>query len=277
MYGVLNAPAQPINYFEEPTFVGWRRAQWKIYERIAAERIDYFERKVGRVHGSKVLEIGCGTGEAVRELWSRGADACGSEHSILSVHTARENYPQIRFFSSDEVNFNDGAFDAVFLFHILEHIRSPTKIMSEVARLVAPGGYLYIRVPHMLSATGILFGRHWPGLSPEHVHFYSSRSLNLLARQYGFAPVVNETASDVRYLLGGMRRLLRGPITPTTRLRDAGYGMPSASWRTIVHMAQLFYAPFVVLERLVGCGDELCAIFRKPVAYASRNRQNSLS
>lgn len=44
--------------------------------------------------------------------------------------------------------FADNSFDFIEIFHILEHLEKPFEAMAELNRILAPGGELYIKVPH---------------------------------------------------------------------------------------------------------------------------------
>lgn len=44
--------------------------------------------------------------------------------------------------------FADGTFSRVTADHVLEHLGSPFRVMAEIHRVLAPGGFLILRVPH---------------------------------------------------------------------------------------------------------------------------------
>lgn len=49
---------------------------------------------------------------------------------------------------SEELPFADGDFDTIILSDVLEHIAEPTKVWSQLARLLGPDGYLLLNVPY---------------------------------------------------------------------------------------------------------------------------------
>jgi SAM-dependent methyltransferase len=83
---------------------------------------------------------------------------------------------------------NDNSFDIVFFNHVLEHIPNDIGALSEVYRILKPGGLLILGVPN----EGALFWQLAYRLQPhvlaasDHVHFYTAKSLKEKCLQAGF-------------------------------------------------------------------------------------------
>jgi len=251
-WAVVDLPV--TEYFDQSEYVSWRKKSRPRFLREASARIDEFERRVGRLEGLSVLEIGSSTGEALEVAHARGANVVGVEEAEQASALADAR----TFTSLDEV---EGQFDVVMMFHVLEHIHQPKDFLESLGRRLKRDGHLYIRVPHKRSASGRVFGLYWPGLSPEHIHFFSTKSIASACDD--MAPVYIGTSPDARYAIGGARRLLRGRLRPTVNLAAAGYGMPSGRSQRIVEAARLAYTPIGMMEGVFNLGDELVAIFKK--------------
>lgn len=106
-------------------------------------------RKTGLdVAGSTVLDVGSGTGFYI-DWWRRlGARRLsGVDIADSAVARLRERFPEVRFERvdvSDEVPFDDGAFDVVsafdVLFHIVDDERYP-RAVAGIHRMLRPGGW----------------------------------------------------------------------------------------------------------------------------------------
>jgi SAM-dependent methyltransferase len=101
--------------------------------------------------GSRVLEIGCGTGAVTRVLagWPGVAEAIGVDPSPAFVTKARalaRGIPTLSFHEADghAAPFGDGTFDAVVLHTTLCHVREPEAMLGEAVRLLRPGGCLAV-------------------------------------------------------------------------------------------------------------------------------------
>jgi SAM-dependent methyltransferase len=52
---------------------------------------------------------------------------------------------------SDRLPWPDAAFDAITCMHVVEHLRSMTNVWNEIARLLKPGGFVYVETPGVQS------------------------------------------------------------------------------------------------------------------------------
>ena len=57
------------------------------------------------------------------------------------------DYAQANF-DTDTLPWADATFDAITCMHVVEHLRAPGHIIRESARLLKPGGRIYIETPH---------------------------------------------------------------------------------------------------------------------------------
>ena len=110
------------------------------------------ERLGGRVTGQRALEIGCGRGVGTQIIFERfGArEVHGFDLDPDMVHRARHRlaaYPsdRLRVFVGDAENIeaDDASYDAVFDFGIIHHVPHWQTAVSEVARVLKPGGLFF--------------------------------------------------------------------------------------------------------------------------------------
>jgi SAM-dependent methyltransferase len=96
--------------------------------------------------GSRVLDAGCGPGswnyEATPHLAITGFD-------VLPLSPRRPWRPRTDWLRADmgRQPFRDGSFDAVFSHYTLEHVSELSACADELARVLRPGGLLYVSVP----------------------------------------------------------------------------------------------------------------------------------
>ncbi|MGI8783428.1 MAG: class I SAM-dependent methyltransferase [Acidobacteriota bacterium] len=112
------------------------------------------ERLGGRVEGMCVLEIGCGRGIGAEIIFERfGArEVHAFDLDPDMVERARHRlsgYPpdRLRLFVGDAaaIEAEDESFDAVFDFGIIHHIPNWRRAVSEVARVLRPGGRFFLK------------------------------------------------------------------------------------------------------------------------------------
>jgi SAM-dependent methyltransferase len=158
--------------------------------------------------GSKgrVLDIGAGRGELLREARSQGWSSIGIETSpSFADQAARHSGVEVRRESIEHCGFAAGSFDAVILSAVLEHVYDPNGLIREIARVLRPGGALFIQVPNeqgLYFRLGNLYqklrGRDWvvnlsPTFAPFHIFGFSPRSLRRLLAKHGLRPTAWRT------------------------------------------------------------------------------------
>lgn len=113
-------------------------------------RLEQLERALGApVRGRRVLNVGCGPGGFNVVARRAGADVWGVDTSCAAVAIARERVPGGRVLAagSEALPFPDGQFDVVYCYSTLEHVESPARSVREMARVLRPGGALYMHTP----------------------------------------------------------------------------------------------------------------------------------
>lgn len=100
---------------------------------------------------ANVLDIGCGTGRLLERLATQFPDlqATGLDLSANMLRVARQsNYHRPRLIyiegKAESLPFADGQFDAVFSTISFLHYLEPKQVVSEIARVLSPGGRFYL-------------------------------------------------------------------------------------------------------------------------------------
>lgn len=177
--------------FEEGSYAGTRLARRNQWMSEAAQRMDW----VGRFLTSGViLEIGCATGELLRVATDRGWECHGIETSGWAARVAAEFVPEAEIFhgglSAWLADPPEVEVDAVALFHVLEHVHEPAKLLAQVHRAMRPGALLFIELPNWGSSDARRDQADWHlALVEDHVAHYTLGSLRSLLRHTGFRVV----------------------------------------------------------------------------------------
>lgn len=135
------------------------------------------------------LDLGCGDGRLGAEL--RARRAVGADVSPVPLERARGRLGEVVLVEPDEpLPFADGSFDLVLCAEVLEHVRDVQLLLSEVRRVLRPGGALAISTPaHSRLSALRLVATGWESefqpLSP-HLRFFTRRSLAQLLDELGF-------------------------------------------------------------------------------------------
>ena len=96
--------------------------------------------------GSRVLDVGCGSGEFLAMLGTLGAEAAGIDPARRMVEIARAAAPaaDVRVGAAEELPWPDASFDVVTAFNALQFAEDTLDALAEMHRVTAPGGLVAI-------------------------------------------------------------------------------------------------------------------------------------
>jgi 2-polyprenyl-3-methyl-5-hydroxy-6-metoxy-1,4-benzoquinol methylase len=137
----------------------------------------------------RILDVGCGRGILPALMRERGWEAHGLEFSEMSARHARDEL-RLPIFVGDFLrsSYADSSFDAVVLWHVLEHVPDPVATIRRARQILKPGGLLVIAVPNFESLQARSAGRHWFHLDvPRHYHHFGLALLSRLLTSNGFS------------------------------------------------------------------------------------------
>jgi SAM-dependent methyltransferase len=103
----------------------------------------------------RVLDVGCGEGQVARRLAARGAEVVGIDPTAgqIDVAVARAGGPTYLRGNAGMLPLRDSVFDAVVMCLVIEHIEDHATAISEMARVLEPGGVCLLLVNHPLLQT----------------------------------------------------------------------------------------------------------------------------
>ncbi len=99
--------------------------------------------------GKTALEVGCGGGILTEEIRKMGFNTTGIDPSENSLQTARNHAAagglEIKYEqgTGERLPYPDQSFDCVFCCDVLEHVRDLPKVISEISRVLKPGGIFF--------------------------------------------------------------------------------------------------------------------------------------
>lgn len=137
--------------------------------------------------GGRLLDIGAGVGLFVDEARQNGFDADGIEPSRSAVAAARKYFgvtlKQGIFIRSKIRN----KYDVVVINHVLEHLKNPVKLVTDIKSVIRLSGLLVVGVPNFASIMSILKRQRWQSLVPDqHKWLFTIRTLDNLVIPVGF-------------------------------------------------------------------------------------------
>ena len=145
--------------------------------------------------GSRVLDMGCGTGEFTQYLGELGMDATGIDLSERAIAVAGRRFKDRTFRAGPPEAFLaewGGRFQAVWSSEVIEHVFDVYAFLAALNRLMAQGGRLVLTTPYhgliknlAISLAG--YANHYDPFG-GHIRFFDKRNLGRCLRHCGFTP-----------------------------------------------------------------------------------------
>jgi SAM-dependent methyltransferase len=206
-------------------------------QNVARQRLariaSLLQKQAGDIH---VVDIGCSRGQFVAAAIAAGYHAEGVEPAPRIAEAARAAGVPVRTGLLEDQHFADNSFDALTLFEVIEHLRTPLPLLAECRRILKPGGILLVSTANAESWTAAAMGAHWDYFDMErdggHISFYNPRSIAKVAANAGFEVARVDTARVKfhdkentprwRYVLG---KLTAEALNLPARLAGRGHDM----------------------------------------------------
>lgn len=135
---------------------------------------------------SKILDIGCGTGEFLHICKQNGWNAYGIEPGEKARNFAIENYG-LNVKKEEEIQvLENNSFDIITLWHVLEHISNIHELRGELKRLLKKDGRLIVAVPSCNSLDANIYGKNWAAYDvPRHLYHFTPENIKHLFEEAG--------------------------------------------------------------------------------------------
>ncbi len=139
------------------------------------------------VKGKKVLDVGSGTGYFLNHLKQHGFETLGVEVDEGARQFARDQFHlDVRPTEDLAEGRIVGTFDAITLWHVLEHLHDPHTYLERIFNLLEAEGVLIIAVPNFSSLDAEHYGAEWAAYDvPRHLWHFKPETLERLLSDKG--------------------------------------------------------------------------------------------
>ena len=104
--------------------------------------------------GKLVLEVGSGPGDLSEEIRGRGGKVVAADRSWEEIHCRQRSLESVAIADGCLLPICDNTFDLVCSSNVLEHVPTPSSMVSEMIRVTRPGGIIYFNYTTWLSPFG---------------------------------------------------------------------------------------------------------------------------
>lgn len=265
----------PPEYYGKPGARRFPAAVEALQRALFAGRARAVERLAGG--RGRVLDVGCGPGLLLQAFRRRGWTVAGTELTESSAAHARAvlGIP-VHVGPVESWPWPERHFDAVTLWHVLEHWPDPRVVLRAARRLLRPGGVLAVGVPNFGSVEARAARAAWFHLDvPRHLAHFTPASLGCALAGTGldvrrtsfFAPEFDAFSfvQSAENVLGLRPNLLYGLLrTPSARLVRAASRREAAAALALALPLGLVALPATLLLSLAGWGSSMTCYAVRP-------------
>ena len=223
--------------------------------------------------GQEVLDVGCGLGQFVEVANMSGWIAEGLELSREAVGFAHRHGLPVKEldFLSEEIKPN--SHDLITLFEVIEHVPNPLEFLYRAGEVVRPGGLVYLTTPNFASVDRRLLGKDWRIIHPEHLTYFTPRTLRALVKKTRLFEVLHLETRNMS--MAALQKLSCGLLPRITQVVDSHNELEKAcdTKRQMQDLRQLMDSSkfFGLVKRFIngllnmaGLGASMAVLLRCP-------------
>jgi len=170
--------------------------------------------------GTKVLELGCGTGDVLAELKEMGCEVWGVDIDPVAVNFAKNHFKLNNIYAMSCDEFfklpNLPKFDLILFFELLEHLDNPLEFIQNVKRLLKEDGTIVMSTPSRRRILANLWQSDFP---PHHLTRWNEEAISNLFQKINFRISYLAYTDQLKFLLESLNDKLRmGLVLKTAKI-----------------------------------------------------------
>ncbi|MDP1604223.1 MAG: bifunctional 2-polyprenyl-6-hydroxyphenol methylase/3-demethylubiquinol 3-O-methyltransferase UbiG [Legionella sp.] len=185
---------------------------------INPARLEFISKQL-TLANKKILDVGCGGGILSEAMAGMDAEVTGIDAEIASIKAATLHANlggcSIDYVCTPIESYEASGFDAITCMEMLEHVKEPQVVINHCARLLKPGGFLFLStINRTLKAymSAVIAAEYVLRLLPKQTHDYNKfitpAELAMMARKAGLEIV-------------SLQGMAYNPFTRTANLQDS--------------------------------------------------------
>jgi 2-polyprenyl-3-methyl-5-hydroxy-6-metoxy-1,4-benzoquinol methylase len=179
-------------YYKSPDYISHTNTDKgfinKAYQKIRTYTLEQKAKLITNETGIEkgvLLDMGSGTGAFLNVMKNKGWKVQGIEPDEDARQLAKKLYGLTINEPSELQHIADGSFDAITLWHVLEHVHQLHEYVTQLKRILKTNGKLFIAVPNFQSRDSDIYRSYWAAYDvPRHLYHFSPKSIEVLMQKH---------------------------------------------------------------------------------------------
>jgi 2-polyprenyl-3-methyl-5-hydroxy-6-metoxy-1,4-benzoquinol methylase len=160
-----------------------------LYQKVRKHTLKQKRKLIEKIQHTKsgnLLDVGAGTGAFANEMKTAGWQVTGLEPDEDARIVAQRDFAVNLSPTTEFYNLPDNSFDAITMWHVLEHVHDLNNYIAKLKLLLKKGGALFIAVPNYTCGDAKIYKEYWAAYDvPRHLYHFSPKSMHVLMQKHG--------------------------------------------------------------------------------------------
>lgn len=167
----------------------------KLYQRVRKFTLEQKAKLIieaTKERGS-MLDVGAGIGAFLSVMKGQGWTIKGIEPDAVARKNAEELFGLKLDQPSELFSLNPASYDAITLWHVLEHVHDLQNYFEQLKNLLASDGKIFIAVPNYTSGDAAAYKNYWAAYDvPRHLYHFTPKAIETLVNRHGLKLVAKK-------------------------------------------------------------------------------------
>lgn len=133
----------------------------------------------------RILDVGAGIGAFLSVMKNKGWKIAGIEPDEGARNQAKKLFTIDLNNSFSLEQFTENSFDAITLWHVLEHVHQLHPYIESVKKLLTPNGKIFIAVPNYTTLDADIYKSNWAAYDvPRHLYHFTPKAIAVLMKEH---------------------------------------------------------------------------------------------
>lgn len=213
---------------------------------------------------NNVIDVGCGDGDFLARFVEMGCVAFGTEFDKESQKVSQSKGAiMLGGGLNPELPEMLSGFDLIIFTEVIEHINNPIEVLQNFKKIMKPGALLFITTPNFESIERHILGPRWGMIMyPEHITYYSPKTLDRVLQAQGFTKVEIYTENISIYrILQYINRVSRNRKTQFNAELISAQAQAIVTGNRILKSIKLAINSIL---KITNSGSSIVAVYKKP-------------